>query len=58
MKCPYAEKLDCPFVDTSGMDKTRDCDDCIKDSLDKAFIYEDSFPDNDVQQAKVLPETC
>ena len=56
MKCPFAQELDCPFIDTSDMTKTKDCDDCIHDSLDKAFIYDDSFPDNDIQPQGIVPE--
>ena len=28
MTCPYKENFDCPFVDTSVMDKTTSCIEC------------------------------
>lgn len=28
MKCPYRDNFDCPFVDTSIMEKTTKCHDC------------------------------
>jgi hypothetical protein len=28
MKCPYVEELECPYVDTSGMTKLKECQDC------------------------------
>ena len=35
MKCPFNEDFDCPYVDTSGMTKDWDCDECIN-NLDYA----------------------
>ncbi len=28
MKCPHNKNIDCPFVDTLGMDKTISCKEC------------------------------
>ena len=26
--CPYNNKIECPYIDTSGMSKTKECVDC------------------------------
>jgi len=28
MKCPYDSRIDCQFIDTSGMTKVRECEEC------------------------------
>lgn len=28
MKCPFNEDIDCPYVDSSGYNKTIDCQEC------------------------------
>jgi transcription elongation factor Elf1 len=28
MECPYQTKMSCKYVDTAGMDKTKECQDC------------------------------
>jgi len=28
MKCPYNYRIDCQFIDTSGMTKVRECEEC------------------------------
>lgn len=42
MKCPYNENLDCPFVDTSVMEKTTSCFEC------ENYRSGDTIPDNDI----------
>jgi len=35
MNCPYGCKTGCPYVDTSGMDKSKSCYDCEYYSIEK-----------------------
>jgi len=28
MKCPYNSEIQCEYVDTAGMDKIKECEDC------------------------------
>jgi len=45
MNCPYGCKTGCPYVDTSGMDKSKSCYDCEYYSIEKknAFGCSPSF---------------